>query len=49
MSLNVKSKVKGQGHQGQKTKKCATFSGVVLSGAVLVRHFFSGAVLGARK
>jgi len=42
-------KVKGQGHRGQKKRKCAAFcSGVALWGAVLVRHFFSEAVLGAR-
>ena len=36
-SSNVK--VKGQGHRGQKNS-AAFCSGVVLRGAVLVRHFF---------
>ena len=37
-SLNVK--VKGQGHRGQKNESAAFCSGVILWGAVLVRHFF---------
>ena len=42
------SKVKGQGHQAQKPKRAAFCSGVVLWGAVLVRHFFREWSSGAR-
>jgi len=42
------SKIKGQGQQGQKMKKCSIFSGAVLgSESRVVRQFYAGGKISA--